>query len=231
MDLLRGLTGKAMIFVPTKKDGERVRAELQARGFDLPFFHSEAGTAHEKDLILGRFSGRLSPSAPAIVCTNAAGMGLDIGDIRLVVHWHYPASVEDYMQEVGRAGRDGKPALALLFVGDRGVDLRKYMAKVTVEEAVNTGKLRPEHKHEVLEAKYQAVDEFAAMATSRWCFRRQLLAYFEGAGGRRRTPVSLRILEWIFGKKQKVRRSKLCCDACDPILLYQLGYRPRRRWR
>jgi ATP-dependent DNA helicase RecQ len=232
---IRKLDGKAMIFVPTKKDGKRVCQELKQRGFDVPFYHAEAGTPHEKDVIMGRFSGRLSPPAPTIVCTNAAGMGLDIEDIRLVVHWHYPGSVEDYMQEVGRAGRDGKPAMGLLFVGDRGVGVRKFMAEKTVEQAVKEGKLSQEHSHAVLQAKYDAIDEFAGLATSRWCFRRQLLEYFEGAARKTRTPLSLRILQWVFGRKQRVEKNPHCCDSCNPWLLSEVGYerssrRYRRRW-
>ncbi len=73
------------------------------------------GAQNERDTIIGRFTGRIEPAVSAVICTNAFGMGIDMPDVRLVIHWQHPASSEDYLQEFGRAGRDGKPAVAVLF--------------------------------------------------------------------------------------------------------------------
>ena len=123
-------SGKAMIFVPTVRIGEALRAALATEGLELPFYHSKLGTPNERDVIIGQFTGRLDPPLPAVICTNAFGMGMDVPDVRLVVNWQHPSSVEDYLQEFGRAGRDGKGAVALLLT-DNGqeVGLLEFMAK------------------------------------------------------------------------------------------------------
>ena len=152
--LLRTMpSGHAMIFVPTVKIGEGVQQALATHGFDLPFYHSKAGLPHKLDEIVGRFTGRLDPPLPTVICTNAFGMGIDVSDVRLVVNWQHPASVEDYLQEFGRAGRDGQPALAVLFSDpDSDAGLLRYMAAKNAEVCSDdrrrpssaTGEVRPD---------------------------------------------------------------------------------------
>ena len=94
--------GKVMIFVPTVKVGDALRSALTGLGHDLPFYHSKCGTNWEFQQLVKRFVGQSEPRVDKIICTNAFGMGLDVPNVRLVVHWQQPASVEDYMQEFGR---------------------------------------------------------------------------------------------------------------------------------
>ena len=104
-----------MIFVPTIKIGEELQKELNALDLSTEFFHSKMGNPNERDFLLQRFLGRVEPVVKRIICTSAFGMGLDIPDVRILIHWQHPESAEDYLQEFGRAGRDGKRSVAILF--------------------------------------------------------------------------------------------------------------------
>ncbi|TGS51772.1 DNA helicase, partial [Mesorhizobium sp. M1D.F.Ca.ET.183.01.1.1] len=88
--------------------------------------------------LVKRFLGQSRPVVDQIICTNAFGMGLDVPNVRLVIHWQQSASVEDLLQEFGRAGRDRKPSASVIFHdgpgrGDTG--RLRYMAELTVSNA------------------------------------------------------------------------------------------------
>ena len=168
-------SGRAMIFVPTVRVGDEVREGLLKQGRDVPFYHSQLGTANDRDMLLGQFTGRLAPARDVVICTNAFGMGLDIPDVRLVIHWQHPASVEDYLQEFGRAGRDGHPAVAVLFTGRKDDGLLKFMAEKTSRTADGDD----DQATSTLEARYQAIEQMKRRATDRQaCFRKAIVRYF-----------------------------------------------------
>ena len=99
----------AIVYTPTRREAESLAEELQARVKALAY---HAGmTASQRDDVQRRF---LEGRAEVIVATIAFGMGIDKANVRTVVHTGLPASVEGYYQEIGRAGRDGLPARAIL---------------------------------------------------------------------------------------------------------------------
>lgn len=207
--------GRAMIFVPTVKVGDQLQAGLATQGVTVPFYHSKCGSANERDVLLGRFTGRLSPAVPVIICTNAFGMGLDVPDVRLVIHWQHPASVEDYLQEFGRAGRDGKPSTAVLFTNDnRDTGLLEFMAKLTVDGA----ELNSDQKASALKGKFAQIQDMHALAVQRnLCFRRGIVRYFQEEKPPSRRSLALRIVEWLFSQRPNTTRSKHCCDKCEGV--------------
>ena len=99
----------AIVYAPTRKEATALAAEL---GKELRAVAYHAGmTARERDDVQGRF---LAGRAEVIVATIAFGMGIDKPDVRTVIHTGLPGSVEGYYQEIGRAGRDGRPSRAIL---------------------------------------------------------------------------------------------------------------------
>jgi superfamily II DNA helicase RecQ len=188
---------------------------LESLGLSVPFFHSKHGTPNDRDMLLGQFTGRIEPAVPIIICTNAFGMGLDVPDVRLVVHWQHPASVEDYLQEFGRAGRDGKQSLAVLFTNDKkDAGLLEFMANLTVQAA----DLDAAQKAVVLKGKLLQIQDAHTLATARnRCLRREIIRYFQEDKPAPRKSLALRIVQWLFSTKEKRARLIHCCDRCDSV--------------
>lgn len=114
--------GRYILYCGTQKSCEKV-SEILRSMIDCPvaFYHAGMHRHDRADAQEDFTEGRTR-----IICaTNAFGMGIDIPDIRAIIHLGIPGSVEDYVQEAGRAGRDGGPALALLIDNDYSHGLRQ----------------------------------------------------------------------------------------------------------
>ena len=98
--------GAAIIYASSRRGTEELAAQLRQQGWEAEHFHAGLDAPQKKQVQDAFISGHL----PVIVATNAFGMGIDKEDVRVVVHADVPGSLENYLQEAGRAGRDGKPA-------------------------------------------------------------------------------------------------------------------------
>ena len=107
---LSNTTGSAIVYVRSRRRAKEIAEELTKMGLSATFYH--AGLEHEvKDQ---RQRDWQQDRIRIIVATNAFGMGIDKPDVRLVMHYDCPDSIEAYFQEAGRAGRDGKSAQAIM---------------------------------------------------------------------------------------------------------------------
>ena len=163
--LLREIEGTGIVYCASIKHCEEVARILQAEGLDAAHYHGRLAAARRRETQDRFMEGGLK----AIVATNAFGMGIDKPDIRFVIHYDMPGSLEAYIQESGRAGRDGEPAACILLY--RIEDRRTHQYFI--------GK-KPAERREGEREKLERMIAYAQSGSCRW---KLLLDYFaEGDG-------------------------------------------------
>ena len=125
VEAVRELAGDGIVYVATRRETEEL-AELLAAETGRVVEHYHGGRrAKERSDAQERF---MDGDAEVMVATTAFGMGIDRPDLRFVIHHDVPESIDAYYQELGRAGRDGEPALALLLWRPEDLGLRRFFA-------------------------------------------------------------------------------------------------------
>lgn len=124
-NILSKISGSGIVYVRSRSRTKEIATELQRQGIDSDFFHAGL-TMDEK---IRKQNDWKSNKCRIIVCTNAFGMGIDKPDVRIVVHFELPSSLEEYFQEAGRAGRDEKKAFAVALHSEKDQGLLKRRIK------------------------------------------------------------------------------------------------------
>lgn len=123
--VLRRTGGPAIVYCALIKDLRWLESELQRRGFWPMVYHGDL-SAHERRTQQAKFQDR---DDALMLATNAFGMGVDKADIRAIVHWQIPRTLEAYYQEVGRAGRDGDGAFCELLYREEDLVIQRNFAE------------------------------------------------------------------------------------------------------
>lgn len=154
--------GRAIVYCSTRKKSEAVATALKIAGFKAAFYHAGRTKLARERAQEGFELGR----SRVLVATSAFGMGIDYPDVRLLVHFQAPGSIEAYYQEAGRAGRDGLPARCVLFFG-----LGDLMTQRRLQLSGKVSRVMQERT----EAALSAVSAYAASVECRASF---LCEYF-----------------------------------------------------
>lgn len=124
MDILAIHKGvKRIIYVSTIKTGQNVSELLTSEGIGNEFYHGKISNLKKNSLTDDFYASKID----TMICTKAFGMGIDIPDVRIVIHYDCPGSIDDYQQEIGRAGRDGKAAHGYLLYHKKEIALHHRM--------------------------------------------------------------------------------------------------------
>ncbi len=107
----------AIVYVNTRNKTKEISAYLNANGFKTEFYHGGLSPIEKKMA----FDNWMSEKTPIIVATNAFGMGIDKANVKVVVHFNLPNSVENYVQEAGRGGRNGNKAFSVVLTNNADI--------------------------------------------------------------------------------------------------------------
>lgn len=118
LEILKNVPGTAIVYCKSRKHTKEIADLLRMNSINADFYHAGLNNEERNK----KQESWIQNKTRVIVCTNAFGMGIDKPDVRVVVHYDVPDCLENYYQEAGRAGRDGKKAYAVLLYSNKELD-------------------------------------------------------------------------------------------------------------
>lgn len=137
---ISSLKGNGIIYAGRRSETEEIADFLQKQGYRADYYHA-GRELHERKQIQEAFFDDSGNGLDIVVATNAFGMGIDKANIRYIIHWTMTGTLEEYCQEVGRAGRDEKDSDCLLFYFHEDRELHEWFIKESAPDKPSLLKL------------------------------------------------------------------------------------------
>ncbi len=162
--LLKNKDKLGIIYALTCKNVEKIYNFLLEKGFKVTYYHGQLNNEEKK------FNQKLflNDEVNVMVCTISFGMGIDKPNIRYVINYDMPSSIEDYVQMAGRASRDGKYGECTILYNLKDLKINEYFI----------GRV-DKHKKEVIEYKYMQLREIYKYCKTKTCLHKYICNYFE----------------------------------------------------